>query len=156
MTAEIVETTDRWTPIRRGMFYGSAACCRATLCRLVAYDQATVEARQLADHLGPGWEPRVWENLGWHYRVTLTSGEDKIEVSADTKGSHTRGGWEVTGYGASFNHQEWQRDKTPEGAVVKVIAVIRAQMDALGAVLASAQTLALESPTPASEEVRGG
>lgn len=134
-------------PVRRGLYYGSAGCCHARLCTVMAFDQASTEARQLCAHLGAGWEPRVWENLGWHYEVSLTSGENTIHVYPVTDGSHTRGGWKVSGYSASFNYQRWHDDKTPEGAVIKVIAAIRAELDALGAVLANAtQMTALASP----------
>lgn len=32
-------------------------------------------ADELAARMGVGWVTRVWENLGWHYRVLLVFGE---------------------------------------------------------------------------------
>jgi len=140
-------------PVRRGTFFGSAACCRGRLCTLAAFEQATAEARELRNHLGPGWKAHVWENLGWHYRVTLGSGENVMYVSARTNGSHIKGGWKVTGYGASFNYQPWHDHSTPEGAVIQVIAAMRAQMDDLEATLATATRLVMPLlPAPAPDE----
>jgi hypothetical protein len=34
-----------------------------------AHDKAVKDAARLAKRMGPGWEPEVWENLGWHYSV---------------------------------------------------------------------------------------
>jgi hypothetical protein len=36
-------------------------------CTDAAHRLARRNANRLCDDLGQGWEPRVWENLGWHY-----------------------------------------------------------------------------------------
>ncbi len=59
-----------WTPRANGKFYGSPACCGAKFCTRADFDLATKRAAALAKRMGAGWEPDVWENLGWHYRVT--------------------------------------------------------------------------------------
>ena len=156
MTGNVVQRIDDWTPARHGVFFGSAACCHGRLCTLSAYEQATREAKALVRHLGPGWEAVVHENLGWFYKAILRSGENVIEVNPHTTGEHAAGGWKVTGYGATFNYRPWHNDKTPEGAVIKVVAALRAEMDALGAVLSSATALpALSALSAASRATTG-
>lgn len=57
----------RWKPVRRGRIYCSPAC--GGDCTLAVFRAATAAAEKLAVKLGEGWEPRVWENLGWHWEV---------------------------------------------------------------------------------------
>lgn len=38
-------------------------------CKRAAYDKAVADAAALAQRMGDGWEPVVWENLGWYYRI---------------------------------------------------------------------------------------
>lgn len=33
--------------------------------------EATEAAAKLAEELGPGWKPEVWENLGWHHKAVI-------------------------------------------------------------------------------------
>lgn len=60
-----------WTPIlsKDGQYYCSPACGGGTFCKKAWFDQAEAEANDLADRMGDGWEPIIWENLGWHYSV---------------------------------------------------------------------------------------
>lgn len=152
----------RWVPRENGPFYGSDGCCHALLCTRAAFDQATREAAELVAHLGPGWEPVVWENLGWHYKATLTSGDLVLTVHSNTRGSNTRGGWTIRGYGAQFSGaMSVSADgKTPEAAVIAVIEVIRTQYESLGEVLASTRKLTqreqLSEPLPRTPRDRGG
>lgn len=54
-----------WKPVRRGEIYCSPACgCRCTFER---YEAAVSRAQILCERLGEGWEPKVWENVGWHF-----------------------------------------------------------------------------------------
>ncbi|OQA09850.1 MAG: hypothetical protein BWY66_00389 [bacterium ADurb.Bin374] len=32
-------------------------------------ESTTAEAERLCERLGPGWEPRVWSNDGWHFEA---------------------------------------------------------------------------------------
>jgi hypothetical protein len=59
---------DRWTPrTQPGGIYCSPRCgCK---CTKAAFDGAHRAARALAEKLGDGWAPRVWENGGWHWEV---------------------------------------------------------------------------------------
>lgn len=54
-----------WTPRLSGSIFCSPAC--GGKCTKSAYDKAQRKAAALCDRLGPGWTPRVHENLGWHY-----------------------------------------------------------------------------------------
>ena len=55
------------TPVLRGEFYCSPACCGdRPFCTKAAYDRANHEAAAMATELGNGWKPDVWENLGWY------------------------------------------------------------------------------------------
>ena len=63
-----LKSDDRWTPKLNGKIFCSPAC--GAKCTKKDFDEATENARVLASQLGYGWEPRVWENLGWHFEVT--------------------------------------------------------------------------------------
>ena len=60
-----------WTPIRNGIIYCSPACGAG--CTHEAYEEAVSLAVALAQkcnkEIGGNWEPRVHENLGWHWCV---------------------------------------------------------------------------------------
>lgn len=66
-----LSTGDRWTPILDGEVYCAPACgCK---CKLVDFKRATASAAALVADLGDGWQPRVWENLGWHFSASKGS-----------------------------------------------------------------------------------
>ena len=52
-----------------GKFYCSPACGSGHYCRKEWHDEAVRKAGELAAQLGDGWEPHVFENLGWHCKV---------------------------------------------------------------------------------------
>jgi hypothetical protein len=57
-----------WTPAHGdGGTYCSPACGGG--CTLKEYDRACQAAQALCKRLGRGWEPVVYENLGWHWHV---------------------------------------------------------------------------------------
>lgn len=60
---------DGWTPVlyANGTRYCSPLC--GAQCTKADYDQAVADGAALAERMGAGWEPRIWENLGWHYNV---------------------------------------------------------------------------------------
>lgn len=59
---------DRWTPRLNGEVFCSPAC--GGKCKRADFELATERANTLANQLGSGWEPHVWENLGWHFNAT--------------------------------------------------------------------------------------
>lgn len=73
---------DRWTPVLKGKTFCSPACgCK---CSKAAFDAATDGARTLVNQLGSGWEPRVWENGGWHFEAAKRG----ATVSVDDDGQY--------------------------------------------------------------------
>lgn len=61
-------TEPDWTPRKlRGGIYCSPACGYG--CKQEWFDQATADAAALAARMGEGWQPEVWENLGWHWII---------------------------------------------------------------------------------------
>jgi hypothetical protein len=76
MTSALKKANDGWTPVLRGGVYCSPRC--GGKCTKKAFDRATKEADKLCKTLGPGWKPRVWENLGWHYEAA--KGPFKVHV----------------------------------------------------------------------------
>lgn len=77
-----ISELDEWTPTLNGEIYCSRAC--GFKCKKVDFDKATAKALELANQMGHGWEPRVWENGGWHYEV-LKRG---ASVTAEDDGSY--------------------------------------------------------------------
>ena len=65
-------TSDSWTPaiLARGG-YCSPACGghRSGVCTIAKFNAAVELAEKLAEHMGDGWMPEVWENLGWHSKI---------------------------------------------------------------------------------------
>lgn len=86
-------TPGGWTPVHDGEIYCSPLC--GAECKKADFDAATEQASLLATKLGDGWNPRVWENLGWHFEAvkrdaTVTKVEDgnyeaSIEFSFDDR-----------------------------------------------------------------------
>lgn len=63
--AKQAEHDKGWTPRRRGEIYCSPLC--GGRCTHAAYKEAHHKADALCKRLGAGWEPRVWENMGWYF-----------------------------------------------------------------------------------------
>lgn len=60
---------DRWTPVSGpGDRYCSPRCGRG--CTRAEYEHAVESAERMVAELGEGWEPDVWENLGWHWSAS--------------------------------------------------------------------------------------
>ena len=64
-----MNTIEDRTPVLNGDFYGSRSCCGATYCKKADYDRCVADSARWAKELGKGWEPRVHENLGWHWSL---------------------------------------------------------------------------------------
>ena len=101
----------RNTPVLRGNIYCSPGC--GFNCTKAAFDRATAEAQALADTMGPGWGPCVWENCGWCYDVHKGS----ARVHPQRKGSAIRGVWEVLGYTVFLNFPGKQIITKAESAI---------------------------------------
>jgi len=74
-------TKKDWVPVRRGDAYCSPACGGGEkVCSMEHYERAVDAANELARDLGDGWEPEIWENLGWHARVNSSCGRISVHI----------------------------------------------------------------------------
>jgi hypothetical protein len=106
-------------PVRNGDIYCAPSCGRG--CTWAEYQRAEAEARGLAAGLGPSWEPRVWENLGWHFDVHIPAsiriaihpgGIRKERVMGDGTRQVMERSW------TAFLHHTWTgRGDTPQKAL---------------------------------------
>ena len=122
-------TPDAWTPKLDGVIYCSPAC--GGKCKKSDFDTATTAAHTLVRQLGHGWEPHVWENLGWHYEAvkrgaTVIVDDDfnyqasiRFELQDNVKSSVT------------------ETRETPRGAVNAVVNCLNARIKALQRALVS-------------------
>jgi hypothetical protein len=120
---------DRWKPVLRGGVYCSPACGGGVQfgCTKQNYDKSTSDAERLAQRMGTGWTPRVWENLGWHYCVNSPNGCIKVYPSIH-KGI-------VIGYSALMGDSDSvagtfveHSTKSPEEAIKKVNATAKKKL----------------------------
>ena len=116
-------THKSWVPMQDGKIYCSSACGRG--CTLAEYEAAVKASEELAKHLGEGFEPRVWENLGWHWEVTGCNGRLKIHL----------GEQETTVY-LDLQKQFVVSRSTPEGAIESVFYKARKWVGELNSSLA--------------------
>lgn len=77
-------------PVRKGAIYCSPRC--GGNCKHKDYLLAVKTAAAMADELGPGWKPVVFENMGWYAQSTFPAfaNEDRIFVSCDLHMGITR------------------------------------------------------------------
>ncbi len=100
-------------PVLSGDIYCAPWC--GCGCTKAAYDRAVTEAAALVERLGEGWEPRVWENAGWHYEAV----KGVARVIPTQRGGSTYANWSISGYMVMFD-SVWQfvaHGKTPEDAL---------------------------------------
>lgn len=76
-----------WTPVRRGKVYCSPLCGHN--CTWADYRAAKTRANKLAKKLGLGWEGVVWDNLGWHFKVTHLLPGGRLDVHEENDGRYT-------------------------------------------------------------------
>jgi hypothetical protein len=93
---KIVDNETDWTPrLLPGGKYCSPRCGGAKgYCTKAAFDRATKTSATLAARLGDGWQPRVWENLGWHWEVVKgTVAKDRFDgtgvIVGESSGNYT-------------------------------------------------------------------
>lgn len=85
--------------------------------------------------MGPGWEPYIWENGGWHYRVE----KGVMAVYVNLKQGGWRSGiWEVANYSAWINGEKQFicNAETPEDALGFATQEARSFIDRLQGQLA--------------------
>ena len=116
-----------WTPVLDGGIFCSPACGGA--CTLAAHDIAQSRAKALAGRLGKGWEPKVWENLGWHFRAVDPSGTLKVHPSSG------RQRWTAYLGGSDAGGRWVESGTTPEAAIRAVRKVAEKDRDLIETIL---------------------
>lgn len=111
-----------WNPILRGVTYCAPACGRG--CTRKEYEAAVAQAVGLAAELGKGWEPHVWENLGWHWAarkngLKVHPGIVSERFTAFLGSPNSPGG-------------RWaEKGDTPEAAVRNVVSAAKDEIESL-------------------------
>lgn len=106
-------TKRNWIPVLRGEVYCSPACGgNETTCTKAKYDQAVKKSNALAKRMGRGWQTKVWENLGWYYKVF----NGILEIYPPQRKGDTYSGWVQ-----SLPAQYIAHEKTPEEAIAKAV-----------------------------------
>lgn len=127
------KTTLSWKPKRAGKRYCSPGCGAG--CTWDAYQRALDEAHALARACGPGWGPRVWENMGWHwcavYPATAKPHQELGAVYPNTPGNTfwAKIAESFTADGKKLSYQAL--GKTPRAAIRKATAELRAKIERL-------------------------
>ena len=137
-----VSSGHRWTPVLRGDIYCSPGCGGG--CKKSDYDKVVEQAGLVAAALGYGWEPYVYENLGWHYQVN----KGQANVIPNRGGGFTasirlEGTERSNGHMESFGVIEAQ-DTEPRLAVQKVLTLLSSRIARFQRVLASSSLEPLE------------
>lgn len=115
-----------WQAIRNGDRYCAPACGFG--CTWQAYEAAVVAAGELVETLGKGWEPRVWENIGWHYAARTPDGRVKVHPA----GLRQNGSRSYTAFVSTDDSGGGQwlgRGETPRGALVDVLTKVREDLE---------------------------
>ena len=128
---EIVDIYKLGPELQEDGTYCAPWCGRG--CTMEEHNLAHQEANALAENMGDGWTPRVWENLGWHYSVRSPC--DRIRVHPH----HHKGA--VYSYCAYLGEKggiggKWTAShKNPKKAVERVIKEAQKDLAKLGALL---------------------
>lgn len=127
-----------WTPVRRGKTFCSPAC--GGKCTKAAHDEAQRKAKELAARLGPGWRPRVWENLDWYWdvRYVFPDGELKVRDESRYKGPRYSAWLEAKGFQRIEHHND------PQKAVRRVVAKGHEHLQYIAGIVTSAHAVALQ------------
>lgn len=132
-----------WTPVAEGGdVYCSPRC--GFKCKMRAHDRALKEGQELADRLGHGWVPRIWENTGWNYAVA----RGVVTIHPAREGSAIAGTWEIVGYCCFINTQpqfvSTHRHETPESAFADALGRMQTAFDELSASVGNVTQVAKE------------
>ena len=124
----IYHSTD-WDPVRHGDTYCSPACGGG--CTWKSYQLAKKRAQELADYMGSGWTPKVWENMGWHYEARSTCERLRVKPLLSTPGYHA-----FLNEPGKLPGGRWVGDgDTPEQAVKNAIREARREYQKIGVIL---------------------
>ena len=118
----VIANRSVWIPVLDGKIYCSPAC--GFKCTKKAYDEAFIAANKLASKLGTQWQSEVWENLGWHWKVTCS----KVAVRVSSNGDYLA-------TIASYNSQYSEKASSPKEALKRVIAACEDEVERLKKIL---------------------
>jgi hypothetical protein len=133
-----------WKPKLNGEVYCSSAC--GSKCKRADFERATARAEALVKRLGSGWEPKVWENMGWHYSARSKSGYLTVHerwLHSGKKDVVTLVGEQLPDTYTAYLSQEkdgvggtWTADAdTPEEAIRDVVAQATQERDKISKLL---------------------
>lgn len=105
--------------VRSGPIYCAPWC--GARCTWAAFQEATRRAKALAESLGDGWTPRVWENMGWHYEV--------VNGIIEVKTSKHRGKTEYSAWCQSSPQVIGESCSTPQAAIRSLGAKMGSLLD---------------------------
>jgi hypothetical protein len=105
-----------WDPVERGSIYCAPAC--GSGCTREEFERVTRAAVELCAELGPGWEPRVWENMRWHGEVYF--GGVHVSLPKDYDRDRYTAYLGARGESSGFSGVEWCSDKDPRIAIRKM------------------------------------
>lgn len=121
-----------WKPKRSGTVYCSPAC--GSNCTRKAFEEANAHAEMLCVRMGPGWTPRVWENMGWHWSVISPCKRIKIHPNIYWKTGKIESYTAFLGEPGSGG--TWaEHGRTPHAAMRNVIRVGKADLAKMNAKL---------------------
>ena len=113
-----------WKPVSRGAVYCSPGCGRG--CTYKEFIDANAAADELVELLGPGWKPRVWENMGWYYCAVSLDGHMKVHPGCN----ESRPTYYTAFFGDIAAGGRWvENAKTPKAAIRKVLYLARSDRD---------------------------
>jgi hypothetical protein len=139
-----------WEPKRRGDIYCAPAC--GSGCTLAEYKDAVKRAETLAKRLGPGWTPRVHENLGWHSRAIDATGFWKISVSREYRTKKLR---YLAFLGENDIGGRWAEGAdTPEAAIDAVLAIARQEFAVLENLVRAGENAVTKKPVQDAKKVQ--
>jgi len=120
-----------WNAVRRGKIYCAPAC--GGDCTWAEYQQASADAAALVKSLGKGWVARVWENIGWHYGATDSTGHLKVyPLDPCGLGYHA-----FLSESRDFPGGRWVGDgRTPQSAIKAVMRLAKRELNNIKSLVA--------------------
>jgi hypothetical protein len=125
--------------VRKGHIYCAPFC--GGNCTHAAFERATAAAGEVVKQLGSDWEPRVWENLGWHWSAVSRDGLIKIHGYPDGTFAAFLGENPAGGRWVGHGH-------TPIAAVADVLLPARKELRIIEQLVRSATKVAKGAATP--------
>jgi len=136
-TGTSAESRNRWKPVLRdGVTYCSPGCGRG--CTWEEYQAALRGAEELAESLGNGWRPEVWENLGWFFKAESEDGTMSVHPPVHGGKSYTAFFERSKTPNIQMARGNWHADgPTPQAAINAVLVIARDEIATIQHAMAS-------------------